>query len=114
MRWLYGLRAALMLGARKMLEMQEASNREQFDALRNDSRDREQRLQIAIKDAADRSTSIQLAHQVDNQRRFDKIEVAFEKLQIQVSSLSVKIAIIVGGIAMIGWGVEHFHLLSKL
>lgn len=97
----------IMIGTRKLLEAHEKVDREQFNELRAEGKERELRIQNTIKDVGDRFAADQMAHHLDNHRRFDKLEG-------QVSSLTTKLAGLIAGIALLGWVVEHFHLLARL
>jgi hypothetical protein len=81
--------------------------REMFKDLREDQKATEQRLEKALTEVANRLTAMQAAHQVDNQRRFDKLES-------QVGRITGKLAAVIAGIAVLMWAVEHFHTLLPL
>jgi cell division protein ZapA (FtsZ GTPase activity inhibitor) len=81
--------------------------RDMFKDLREDQKATEQRLEKALTEVANRLTLVQAAHQVDNQRRFDKLES-------QVGKITGKLAGVIAGIAVLMWAVEHFHILLPL
>lgn len=84
-----------------------ARTREMFQEMKASQKETEVRLEKSLQEVAVRFAVEQSAHHADNQRRFDKLED-------QVRQLTTKLAAIIAGVAILGWVVEHFHLLSSL
>jgi hypothetical protein len=82
-----------------------ARTRDLIADLRISQKDSEDRLSKALSEVANRFALEQSAHHVDNQRRFDKLED-------QVNKITGKLAMLIAGVAVFGWVVEHFHIIE--
>ena len=84
-----------------------ARTREMFQEVKQSQKETEVRLEKSLQEVATRFALEQATHHSDTQRRFDNMEV-------QISGLTTKIGGGIVGIAVLGWVIEHFHIISDI